>query len=168
MNEWTPFDPSPPVLKNFVQQGLPWQLEPHRCKTLPHNIQLHSTSLARGSEWVWGTFHPSQVPLALDLFSGATGLEQRQSSYSQVINAIIVWILILQAKPPAQGGLGFLESFPTEGLLELKHYWMERLRAEAMCGVQTENSIFVSYLEKTNHPLLSRKSPPCWWNGWWP
>lgn len=98
----------------------------------------------RGSEWVWDTFHPSQVPLALDLFSGATSLKQRQSSYSPVINAIIVWRLILQGKPPAQGGLGFLENFPTKSLRELKHFWMERLRAGAVCGVQTENSEFVS------------------------
>lgn len=67
-------------------------------------------------------FHLSQVPLALDLFSGVTGLEQRQSSYSQVINAIIVCVPILQGKPSAQGGLGFLESFHTEDLLELKHF----------------------------------------------
>lgn len=67
-------------------------------------------------------FHLLQVPLALDLFGGATPLKQRQSSYSQVINAIIVWILILQGKPPAQGGLSFLENFPTKSLLELKHF----------------------------------------------
>lgn len=66
-------------------------------------------------------FHLSQVPLALNLFSGVTGLEQRLGSYSWVINTIIVHALVLQGKPPAQGGLGVSESFHTEGLLLLKH-----------------------------------------------
>lgn len=59
--------------------------------------------------------------LALNLFSGAAVLEQRHGSHCRVINALLVCARILHGKSRAQGGLSFLGSFHTEGLLEPKH-----------------------------------------------